>query len=197
MVILLVILASLGVALARGGHLSNLAVLNVRASYLLFVPLVLQLIIYSPLPQVWQVESSSTPFVYIFSMAVGAVVVALNLRLTGLKVLLIGLLSNLVVIVANGGYMPVSMTARAIAGLSSFTGVYNNVVEMTNATPLWFLGDVLPLPPGLPVSNVFSVGDALIGVGGFIFLQAALVKRTAVIIPDSRGASESEGKRNN
>ena len=70
--------------------------------------------------------------------------------------------------------MPVSMTARALAGQPAFSGVYNNVTAMTSGTVLWFLADLIPLPGWLPLSNVFSLGDVLTTLGGSRFILRAL-----------------------
>lgn len=171
MIILVVLVAAIGLALLRGGSLANLSNVRLRFYYLLFVPLGLQLIIFSPLASDLP---PGVPYAYIASMLVGAVVVWFNRKLPGFGLLLAGLLSNLVVILLNGGFMPVSMAARALAGLPLFRGVYNNVVEMTRDSNLWFLADIIPVPGWLPLGNVFSLGDLLIALGGFEFIRRTL-----------------------
>lgn len=183
MIIFVIVLAAVVIALIRGGRLENLGRLEFRYFYLLFVPLILQLIIFSPLPKLWKVETPAAPFVYAFSMWIGVVVLLLNRHLPGMLLIFFGLLLNLLVIGFNNGYMPVSMELRQMMGLSTFTGVHNNSIAMTANTPLWFLGDLFPLPLALPFSNnfllseMFSVGDVYISIGGFMFVQGALVPR--------------------
>ncbi|MCA1553851.1 MAG: DUF5317 domain-containing protein [Chloroflexi bacterium] len=172
MLVVLLYAVSILIALARGGQPNRFLDLNIRFFYLLFAPLLLQLIIFSPLGAS---IAPGVPVVYLVSMLVAALVVALNLQVPGFPLLLLGLLSNLLVIAVNGGYMPVSMGAREFAGMPAFTGTYNNVIEMTSATPLWFLSDLFPTPRALPFANVFSIGDLLITLGGIIFIQRTLV----------------------
>ncbi len=171
MIILFVPLAAMAFFLMRGGDLTKLANVRVRHLELLCVPLVLQVISFSPL-NTWL--PIGVPYVYVGSMLIAAILVWQNRPLPGFVLLCAGLLSNLIAIVANGGYMPVSMSARTIAGLPTFVGVHNNVIEMTSATPLWFLGDLIPTPNWLPLANVFSVGDMLISLGIVVFMQRTL-----------------------
>jgi len=171
-IILFVFLAAIAFALARGGRLANLANIRLRFFYLLFAPLVLQLLAFSPfganLPR-------GVPYIYLCSLLVGGIVVWFNRSLPGFPLLFAGLLCNLLVITLNGGFMPVSMAARAVAGQTPFSGVYNNVTAMTSGTLLWFLADLIPLPGWLPLSNVFSLGDVLITLGGTIFILRTLL----------------------
>src|SRR5712692_2027499 len=139
MIILLVIVLAIMIALLRGGRLSNFGDIPFRFFYLLFLPLVLQLIVFTPLGVYIPASTPLPVLIYIASMFTGAVLVWFNRALPGFKFMLIGLLSNIVLIVLNGGYMPVSMAARAVAGLPPFTGTHNNTIEMTSASPLWFL----------------------------------------------------------
>jgi len=88
-----------------------------------------------------------------------------------------GALCNLLVILVNGGKMPASIAAIARAG-GEFAaqqlmqnGVYGNLVSMSAATHLNFLGDTMYLPGWLPFATAFSAGDLIIMVG-LIWLMA-------------------------
>jgi hypothetical protein len=175
-ILLFVFLAAIGFALMRGGVLANLADVRLRFLHVLFALLVVQVVIFSPLGASLP---RGIPYFYMASLLVGALVVWLNRTLPGFRQLLAGLIANLLVITINGGYMPVSMLARTVAGMTPFAGVYNNGIEMTSSTLLWFLGDLIPLPGWLPLSNVFSVGDLLISLGIVVFVQRTLVSARA------------------
>jgi hypothetical protein len=94
----------------------------------------------------------------------------------------LGVSLNLVVVIANGGHMPQSQTARIaagasverVAGLASEPG-WRNVAPMTSDTRLAWLGDVFPEPAWLPLHNVMSLGDLLLasGVAAVIYLSTA------------------------
>jgi hypothetical protein len=94
---------------------------------------------------------------------VGAVFLAANRRVPGMLLTAAGAALNLLAIAANGGVMPASPDALARAGLTGGEG-FENSAALADAR-LAFLGDVFAIPASWPLSNVFSVGDVLIGVG--------------------------------
>ncbi len=90
----------------------------------------------------------------------------------------IGLALNLLVIVANGGFMPVSpeTLSRIVPEVPTDEwriGVIHrgskDIVLLRNQTRLWFLSDVLVLPPPWPWPSAFSIGDVLV-FAGFVWL---------------------------
>jgi hypothetical protein len=174
MFIVLVLAAAVAVALLRGGRLSALTDLPIRHIWLFFIPLILQLIIFLPFGASLGQDTTLTKAVYLFSMAIGAVVLLLNRHLPGATWIAAGLMLNLLVITVNGGFMPVSAEARQIAGRPPVVERSNNVVPLTDQTLLPWLADIIPLPSWLPFSNVMSIGDALIMFGAFILIQRAL-----------------------
>ena len=179
MFIPLILAISLVVALARGGHISNLLALQPRHIWLLFIPLILQIIAFSPLGDSTRFGADFPRALHLASLALAAIALALNRHLPGLSLIALGLALNFIVIALNGGFMPVSATARQFAGMSPLTGRYNNVIPMNDKTILPWLGDILPLPAWMPFANVFSLGDVLITLGGLIFIQRGLVRNQA------------------
>ena len=94
--------------------------------------------------------------------------------MVGLTVLLvlIGGAANLITIVANGGYMPVSPEAVVAMGRLPKEGYSNS--RLVDGVVLGPLTDIFAMPTWIPLANVFSVGDALIGVGAAIAVVAAM-----------------------
>jgi hypothetical protein len=92
-------------------------------------------------------------------------------------------MSNLVAIVANGGYMPADIGAMASLGRSSIDGYSNSA--MLSDPALKPLTDIFALPTWLPLHNVFSVGDVLIGVGIAIVVVAAMRSGLSTSSPTS------------
>lgn len=118
-----------------------------------------------------------TPYIYIISLFILLTVILLNLRYRGMKIALIGFLSNLIVIIANGGYMPQDINKLQMMGkldkvemLSKFGKYYNGIV-MSEKTKLNFLGDIIAPTFLKPYASVHSIGDIilLIGLCYFIF----------------------------
>ncbi len=191
MFIPIILLASIVIALARGGSLGSLTTLQTRHLWLFFIPLALQLIAFSPLGAFPEFGLPLVKILYLVSMAIAALALALNRHLPGLLWLAAGLTMNFLVIGLNGGLMPVSAAARQIAGMPALTGPNLNVIPMTAETVLPWLGDILPLPSWVPFANVFSPGDVLIAVGGVIFTQKALVPPGAI-----KGVSRAQERHN-
>ena len=95
----------------------------------------------------------------------------LNLRLTGIRIIAIGVLLNFAVIAANGGLMPVSPETadRVSAGgqiqevsLGSPVPNSKDILLEREDTRLWWLSDTLTLPRA---GIAFSVGDVVILLG--------------------------------
>jgi len=106
---------------------------------------------------------------------------ALNLRRWGMPLVLLATLSNMLVVSANGA-MPVTADAAEAIGYSASDidgGLHTHDTQHTVAAAL---GDRIPLPA---ISQVVSVGDVLLVVGGCMFMFAA-----------SRGAHEGRLKSN-
>ncbi len=172
------VIVSLIVALLRGGSLLRLGQLHIRHAYLILLGLALQLFIFSPLGARWDPWMG---YLYLASLTLLLLAVALNRDLPGIGLLGLGLFLNLLVIAANGGLMPVSVQAARRARLFDMiatlqaTGRHRHMVLMDEGTKFWFLGDTIVLGYPLPSAQVFSPGDILVALGAFIFLQWAML----------------------
>ena len=174
MFILYAIPIGLVIGLLVGGRLERLADVRFRLARLAILALVIQLVLFSPLADGLARDLGRA--IYVASTALVAVVVLANVRLTGVSVIVLGAASNLAAILANGGSMPASPTALAALGL----GVGGNTNSIAVDHPvLEPLTDVFALPAWLPLANVFSVGDVLIGLGVAIAVAAAMRHRAA------------------
>ncbi len=174
----------LGVILGylRGGRLANLSHLELRGTWLVLLALIIQLLIF-PLGSRPPIVRFGTEYFHLLSYALLAAFVVLNRKEWGILAMGLGMLLNVVVIAANGGYMPTYPELLAAAGRLEAAqklkemGIYANNVcincEGIDAR-LTFLGDVLYAPAWVPLANVFSIGDVLIAVGLIYFLQAKM-----------------------
>ena len=171
MFILYAVVAGLLAGFLLGGRLEALAEARFRWGWLAILALAIQLVLFSPLAAGLGEVSR---WVYVGSTLLVVIVVLANLRLAGLPIVLVGALSNLAAIVANGGSMPASPEALAQLGAGVHSGPTNSViVEHPALEPLT---DIFALPAWVPFANIFSVGDVLIGVG--IAVAIATVMRT-------------------
>ena len=169
MFILYAIPIGLVVGFLLGGRLERLAEVRFRFAPVAMVALVIQLLLFSALA-----DGLPQPLVrgaYIGStVAVLAVVVA-NVRLTGVPLVVAGALSNLAAIVANGGAMPANAGALAALGFGVGGHTSSIAVEHPALEPLT---DVFALPAWMPLANIFSVGDVVIGIGVVVAIAAAM-----------------------
>lgn len=180
--------AGILVGLALGGRASNLSALGFRWGWLALGGLVVQLLLFTPTGEA--VAGTAGPALYLASTLAVFVAVLRNLRLPGMPVVLLGALSNLLAIGANGGYMPASAEAMAIAGLPP--GDHANSVVLANPA-LRPLTDIFAIPAWLPMANVFSIGDVLIAVGIIWTIAAAMRRNGPVILSDSSGGGVPPG----
>lgn len=155
---------------ALGGRLDRLAELRFAWGWLAVIGLVVQLVLFTT--PVARVVGDAGPPIYVASTAAVLIAVLRNLRIPGMVLVALGAGSNLLAIAANGGIMPASPEAVAILGQEAAEGFSNSVV-MTDPA-LRPLTDVLALPGWVPLANVFSVGDVLIGVGVAIVIALGM-----------------------
>ncbi|HZG57122.1 DUF5317 domain-containing protein [Paenibacillus sp.] len=107
---------------------------------------------------------------------IGLLFVALNRRQPGFKTIFVGVFLNFLVMALNGGTMPVSLEAASMIGLEYADMLRTNDVVFKHAalmehTKLPFLGDIIPVVAPYPREMVISIGDIVMNVGIFVFLQ--------------------------
>ncbi len=181
MILLPVILVGVVVALLRGGSMRQLATLPFRLGWLAVLCLAAQVyVIFAPADRL-EAERGLHALMVVGSYALLVAVVWFNRRLPAMPVIGLGLILNLVVILANGGFMPVSREATLAAGTRTPQEVVQEGVRLPKSkdvllsienTRLWFLSDTIAVPP--PVGRVFSVGDLVLAIGVFALLQSGM-----------------------
>jgi hypothetical protein len=186
------LLASLGSAIAivwlRGGGLGELG--DVKFLFWWMIPTVATVqsvlirVPYSDTRLPWW---HPRPYAMLISYVVLWCAVWLNQRLPGMRIVLAGITLNLIVIAANGGYMPVRPEALARIGYGdaayqmqpgSIVLGSKDVVLPTQQAPLWMLGDVLVIPEPFPRPTAMSIGDMLLAVGVFLFITQTAGRQT-------------------
>jgi hypothetical protein len=121
-------------------------------------------------------------YMIIFSYIVLLFAVWYNKELKGINFIALGIIFNFIVIVANGGHMPVLLSSLYKVELNDFAlvlkeGTYVTHTLITEKTLFGFLADVIPLSPLFPDPSVVSVGDFLMFYGVFSFIQNAMLKK--------------------
>src|SRR5262245_15666726 len=178
MFVLLAIPIGVMLGFLLGGRLSRLGSLQFAWPWLAVGGLVVQVLLFAP-ALADRIPPDAGAAIYVTSTAAVFIAVLRNLRIPGMVLVALGALSNLAAVVANGGVMPTTEAALRAAGLAPAEAFSNSAVL---ADPrLGPLTDIFAIPGGLPLANVFSVGDVLIGLG--IALVVALAMRGRSVRP--------------
>lgn len=179
MLLLYFVVAGLLIGRIGGGRLSGITGIQFRWWALALAGLAFQALLFAA-PVASRVGDAG-PALYVVSTLAVLAALLRNLALPGFVVIAFGAFLNLVVIVANGGGMPsppdVWLALNDVANLP--TTDFSNAVLAGPDTRLAFLGDIFVLPRPLPLANVFSIGDVLIGLGAATFLVRAMHASTA------------------
>ena len=170
MFILYALVIGLAVGLLLGGRPSGLSDLRFRWSWVFLSGLMVQVILFSDVVTE-RVGALGAP-IYVASTGLVLAAVLANRKIPGMLMVALGAASNLAAIIANGGYMPASISAMEALGKVEKT-VYSNssVVPQPALAPLT---DIFALPSWLPWANIFSIGDVLIGIGVVLVIAVAM-----------------------
>lgn len=176
----LAIAFGVALGLAGGGSLSNLALLKFRWPLVLVGAVALRYVVtFSPLSRV-----EGAQYVYAASLAVIVLWTVWHLRrLPGVWLVTLGAALNLLVVLANGGRMPVDATlaAQQLGGILAEHGHIGQYTVMGADTQLGFLGDWMSLGP-LP--EAYSPGDVLIAMGIALVILISLHRvRDSEVVP--------------
>ena len=167
--------------LAAGGRITNLASMRLHRLGLLMAAVILRVgTEYLLNAGVAPAETLRLP---LLASAFGLLLIALwaNRGYPGMSLAFIGILSNTLVIIVNGGYMPIYGPSLAAAGLTpaDVTSAIHIILPADlDATFLLHMGpfaDVIPIPFPI-VQNVASVGDVFLTLGLAFFLFAGVVR---------------------
>ena len=171
MFILYALVIGLLVGSLLGGRWLALGAIQFRWAPLIVVGFLAQVVLFSE--AVAERVGDAGPLLYVVStLMVGAAVVR-NLRIPGIPLIVLGAVGNMAAILANGGFMPAAPDALASLGKSAPT-IYSNSAVVAQPA-LEFLTDRFALPHWVPLANVFSVGDILIGAGVFALIVTTML----------------------
>lgn len=174
MVFLDSVLVALALGILLGGSPAALGELRIRRTWLAYSAIALQVVAFPSNVLPWSTPDGVARGLWLLSYAMLIALILQNRHIRGIGVVAAGLVCNLVAIIANGGLMPVTEDALRDAGLSY--DVRNNSVSLAEPH-LSALVDRFAAPEWLPLGNVFSVGDVLIGVGIVIVIVLAMQPR--------------------
>lgn len=196
MILALAVVAGLAAALIRyrGRALERIAAISLRHAWLVLLALALQMpLLRAPAGPRQDVAVQQALFLASHLLLLAFVVI--NRRSAAIAIAGVGVACNLVVILANGGLMPISPetlvqinpgSSLAQFPAGSHYGFSKDVVLSRPATALWPLSDILVLPPPFPWPAAFSLGDLIIAVGIVLLLQGSAAGRGVLAVTAER-----------
>ncbi|MFD3447584.1 DUF5317 domain-containing protein [Microbacteriaceae bacterium 4G12] len=174
------IFISLLVGFLRKGNLKGLADLRLKGGIIFPLLLLIEVLVFN-FQNKFMVVKNFSNFIYIFIYIIGLLFLYMNRKQSGFSLIFIGVLLNFIVIVTNGGRMPVSLEAASILD-PMYTevlkeGVYAKHQALTASTHFAFLGDIIPITKPYPKTQVVSIGDIVMNIGIFIFIQRLMIPK--------------------
>lgn len=168
------IILSFIVGFLRKGNLKAMYTLKLSWGWVFPLLLVFQIGVFS-LQNKIETLGQISGYLYIAVYIVGLTFLFLNRNHPGFNLILAGVFLNFLVMVVNGGRMPVSAEAAAVLDPSYIAalkdGLYAKHALLTEASKLGFLGDIIPLSDPYPRTQIISIGDVIMNVGIFLFIQ--------------------------
>jgi uncharacterized membrane protein YcgQ (UPF0703/DUF1980 family) len=172
------ILLAIIIGFIRGGNFKRFADLTFKAGWIFPLLLLIQLGIFTFQNKIgWIGEFSNLSFMVIY--VIGLTFLWLNRHHPNFKAIFVGVLLNFIVMAVNGGRMPVSMEAASVIDPqyleATKNALYAKHTLVTESTKLAFLGDIIPLSAPYPREQAISIGDVVMNIGVFLFIQSVMV----------------------
>lgn len=164
-----VVVLSLAVALLRGGR--PVEEHGLRYIWVPVAAVAIQIAV-----GLWMQNAFGTVLIMVSYIAL-LLMLAANWNHQSCRILLLGTFLNFVVMILNGGRMPVDMVAAAQLGLpleGLAEGQIFKHIGITEATRMPFLADVIPINFG--IRRLISIGDVFVAIGLFSLVQHLMGK---------------------
>jgi Family of unknown function (DUF5317) len=172
------IIISFIVGFFRKGNLKGLAQLELKWGWIFPLLLVVELVVFFLQNEI-KFLGQASGYIYIVVYSIGLLFLFLNRSNPGFLLILIGVFLNFLVMVTNGGRMPVSLEAAAVLDPGYIEALkeslYAKHTMLTSSTHLGFLGDVIPISDPYPRTQIISIGDIIMNIGIFLFIQYLMV----------------------
>jgi DHA3 family macrolide efflux protein-like MFS transporter len=175
------IILGLVLGLLAGGSLANLASIRLRWVGILFLAVLLRFGTEAALARGIPLADALRLPLLTTSFSLLVVGLWVNRSFPGLSLAFVGILANALVIIVNGGFMPIWEPSLELAGFTrdQVTSAIHVVLPATDFTALLtrlgLFGDVIPI--NVPfIENVASVGDLFLTAGLAFFLFAGVVR---------------------
>ena len=192
MILALAVVVGLAASLVRHGGRAfrRIATIPLRSAWLALLAFALQWpLLQAPGGPVQRIGVQQALFLLSHLLLLGFV--WRNRRLPGIQIVGLGVMGNLLVIAANGGFMPITPetlvqinpgSTLAQWPVGAHYGHSKDIILLWTEIRLGALSDILVIPPPFPRPTAFSVGDLLIASGIVVLLQGSGIAK-----PDAAG----------
>ncbi len=173
---------SIVVGKLRGGSFSNMKDASIEKWYLFVSAFAIEFAAVFMASKGIAFFSENILYVHCLSYLLLFIGIFFNRSTLAFKIVFVGVFLNFLVIVANGGQMPVSGEAMTSIGLIDNMYAIRDGKIITHAlidnhTVFKYLGDVFVLDKPYPRPKIFSIGDVLLALGIFIYIQEIMIKK--------------------
>lgn len=173
---------SIVVGKLRGGSFSNIKDASIEKWYLFVSAFAVEFAAVFMASKGIAFFSKNILYIHSLSYLLLFIGIFFNRSTLAFKIVFIGVFLNFLVIMANGGQMPVSGEAMANIGLIDNMHAIRDGKIIThtlinNHTVFKYLGDILVLGKPYPRPKIFSIGDVLLALGIFIYIQEIMIKK--------------------
>ncbi|WP_042462823.1 DUF5317 domain-containing protein [Neobacillus dielmonensis] len=174
------IVISFIVGFLRKGNLWGLAQLNLKWGWIFPLLLAIELAVFS-----FQNDNKFlgdiSGSIYMLVYVLGLLFLFMNRHNRGFWFIFTGVLLNFLAMAVNGGRMPVSEQAAAVLDPGYIEALKDSLYAkhalLTSSTHLGFLGDVIPITDPYPRTQIISIGDIVMNIGIFFFIQSLMVHK--------------------
>ena len=169
-----VIVLALIIGLILKGSLNNLSRLKLEGIYFLIAAFLLEAAVITMVRKGIIVIGPVTLISDLVMYALLVVFVYKNRREPLILLVGFGFLLNAAAIFANGGTMPVAISAVHAAGLNENVASMGLYKLSDSGTRLWFLGDTIPYT--FLNKNILSIGDLVLSLGIMLIIIKGMLK---------------------
>lgn len=170
------VLLGLGIGMLRGGRARGLLNAKIKSLWLLFCSLTIEIALsYTPIgTYILNMGSAARVMAILLQYLSFSVFILLNIRYYGMWLVGLGGLMNMIVIIINGGRMPVHPIVLEVAPDNMATiklaaGDICNYMIADKTAKLAFMGDMIQVWNF--TRTLISLGDLVIAVGLFLLVQ--------------------------
>lgn len=168
---------------ARGGKISNISSGEIRGWYFIIASFLIEFTAVYLAAKGVKLIIDGISFIHLLSYVLLFFGLFMNFDKYSFWIITAGVFLNFIVIMANGGQMPISPEALSSAGL------YKNMADIAEGriithtlinetTRFKILADILALPKFYPRPKVYSLGDILMALGIFIYIQQLMLEKS-------------------